>query len=87
MNNLLGTTSHQVSIARNQVKEMIKKNVTARALKRNTRKDFIKKKLEPFLFDFVLDNRYTQLGTKQGLVDIYNPRAKDGESTTEHRRI
>ena len=87
LNSLLGTTSHQVSIARNQVKDVIKNNATTKALQRKIRKEFIKKKLEPFLFDFVLDDRYTRLDTKQCLLDVYNPRAEEGEPTTEHRRI
>ena len=66
---------------------MIKNNATTKALQIHIRKDFIKKKLEPVLFEFVLDDRCTRLNTKQGRVDVYNPRAEEGELKTEHRHI
>ena len=50
-------------------------------------KDKIIKKLEPYVFGYLLDDDFTRLDTKQGLVDVIDPRSETGELVTVHRRI
>jgi hypothetical protein len=49
------------------------------------RKDFVKVKLEPYLYSFLMDDSYTRLDTNQGLIEVLDPRS--GKVVDEHKRI
>ena len=60
-------------------------NAIVAPLKRKQRKDFVRLKLRPFVFDFLLDDSYTRWDTKQGMVEVTDPRTN--EERMVHRRI
>ena len=84
--------SDMVCANRNYVSRVIEKvkhlqatNSPVKDIHRERRKDFIRHKLQPYVFDFLLDDDYTRLDTKQGLDEVTDPRT--GELTTLHQRI
>lgn len=81
----LGVSNRQVKYARRQVKDILTNNSLICPVQRKTRKDFIRLKLEKYVFDYLSDDEYTRLDTKQDLVDVEDPRT--GELITVHQRI
>ena len=84
---LLGTSVNQMTLARNIIPDLITNDYTMKIQERKIRKDKILVKLEPYVFNFLLDDKYTRLDTKQGLEQVVDPRTDDSESITVHRRI
>lgn len=87
MRSMIGTSWNQVKLARVQVQNLLNNNAIIAPLKRNIRKDCIRKKLEPYVFDFLQRDEYTTLNNRKkgGLVALLDPRT--GEEVTVHRRI
>ena len=56
---LLGVTTHQISLARETVQDLIDIISITKRLKRKIRKDFIRTKLEPRVYDFINDDTFT----------------------------
>ena len=82
--NTIGATYKQIGIARKRVQEMLATNSIASEPKRKKRKDFIRDKIMPFIFRFLLDDD-TLLDTNQGKVDVIDP--STGDIVSVHRRI
>ena len=61
---LLGATTHQIAIARETAKDLIANNSMVKRRERKVRKDKIIIKLEPYVFDFSIDDRFSHLDTK-----------------------
>jgi len=85
LSKLIGTTNNQVASARTRMKDILTNDSIVTQLERKTRKDFIRVDLREFVYDFLLDDNYTRLDTKQGLVEAIDPRTD--ERTTVHKRI
>ena len=89
MAKVIGTTAHQVSIARETVKELIDNNSVTKRRERQTRKDRILEKIQPYVMRFLLDDKYTRLDSKQGLEEVIDYRLplESRLMVTIHRRI
>ena len=85
LSKLIGTTNNQVASARTRMKDILTNDSIVTKLERKTRKDFIRVDLREYVFDFLLDDIYTRLDTKQGLVEAIDPRTD--ERITVHKRI
>ena len=64
---------------------LVKNSEIMESLGRDVRKDFIRVKLEPYVYSFLIDVSYTCLDTNQGLVEVVDP--KSGKVVDEHKRI
>ena len=84
---LLGISVNQITLARKTIQDLMTNDYTMKIQERKIRKDKILVKLEPYVFNFLLDDKYTRLDTKQGLEQVVDPRTDDSESITVHRRI
>ena len=84
---MLGALTHQISSARAAVQDLIDNNSMVRSRERKIRRDKIIIKLERHVFDFLLDDKFTRLDTKQGLEDVIDPRSETREQTTVHKII
>ena len=82
---LIGATTHQIGLAHSLVKDLLAESLTVMALERKTRKDFIRDKLRPYIWQFLKDDWYTRLDSKQNLVDASNPITNKEEKV--HKRI
>lgn len=82
---IIGTTSTQISQGRSLVRCLIDNNVLVSQYERQRRKDYICEKLEAYQYDFLLDDMFTRLDTKQTLVEVINPRTREKELV--HKRI
>ena len=89
MEKVLGTTPHQVSIARETVQELVANKSLTKRQERQTRKDRIQEKIQSYVMRFLLDDKYTRLDTKQGLEEVLDYRLpiESREMITIHRRI
>jgi len=85
ISNAIGASRHQIQCGKDRVEELLTKQTTVTALERKERKDKIRIKVEAYIFDFLKDDSYTRLDTKQGLADVIDP--KTAETITVHRRI
>ena len=81
----VGVSIKQINFALTKATYLIKNNKVMGTIDRQLRKDFIRVKLKPFLYSFLLDNDYTRLDTNQDLVEVIDPRSD--KETTEHKRI
>lgn len=82
---IIGTTWHQIRIGRTTVEQLIADDAQIKALLRERRKDYIREKLEPFLYRWLLDDNVTRLDTKQNKINVIDPRT--GVESEVHRRI
>ena len=87
LHKLLGASTHQISSARAAAQDLIDNNSMLRSRERKIRRDKIIIKLERHVFDFLLDDKFTRLGTKQGLEDVIDPRSETSKQTTVHKII
>jgi len=81
----IGVSMRQIHLALTKASYLIKNNEVIGTLDRQLRKDFIRVKLEPHLYSFLLDDDYIRLDTNQGLVEVSDPIS--GKEITEHKRI
>ncbi len=72
-------------MAREQVLTLKKDDKLVTPIERKKRKDFVRNKLKPYVYDYLTDNCYTRIDTNQGSVEIIDPRT--GDVISEHRRI
>jgi len=82
---IIGATWHQIRLGRTTVKHLITEKAQIKALKRQRRKDFIREKLEPFMYGWLFDDNVTRLDTKQNLIEVIDPRT--GTKGKVHQRI
>ena len=82
---LIGANINQVSTCRDSVASLVVENGIITTHERKKRKDFIRQKLRPYVFDFLLDDSYTRLDTNQGMLEVTDPRTN--EERMVHRRI
>ena len=71
---ILGVTWGQITAARITVWEFMPNNKVMTALECSKRKDFVRHKLDVFVFEFLLDDDYTRLDSKQGPIVIICPK-------------
>jgi hypothetical protein len=83
---LLGTTQNQISIASDIARELIENNNVITPLERMRRSDFIRDKLLPYLYDWVMDDDVTRFDSNQYFATIDNPK-NPGEEIHVHQRI
>lgn len=81
----LGTTWHQISLARVQASRMQEQDLVVSLYQRSVRSDFIREKVRLSVYNFCEDDDYTRLDTKQGKMEMKHP--VTGETITVHRRI
>jgi len=81
----IGVTFHQVTIARTQVQKLLETNSIVSTLQRKPRKDFVRVKAEPYVYDFLQDDAYTKLDPKKVLTEVIDPRT--GEKVMMPKRI
>ena len=82
---VIGTTANQIDHARTKAGEILDGTATITIAERNTRKDKVRVKAEPYIFDFANSDDYSKTDTKQNLVDVIEPRT--GDIITVHRKI
>ena len=82
---ILGINYRQLERARTKAQYLIKNSEIMESLDRDVRKDFIRVKLAPYVYSFLMDDSYTRLDTNQGLVEVVDPRS--GKVVDEYKRI
>ena len=71
---VLDASFHPIISTHSQVRDLLVNNDIVSSLERNTQKDFIQVKLEPYVFDFLQHDDHTRLDTEQGLMEVVDLR-------------
>ena len=85
LSSISGASKRQIQWARTKVTYLIGNHAIMAPLERAERREFIRVKLEPFLYSFLVDDNYTMLDTNQGLVEVRDSRSN--ENVFEHKRF
>ncbi|KAL9179414.1 hypothetical protein ACHAXT_008704 [Thalassiosira profunda] len=81
----LGTSTNQIKTARARVRELLENNAIMTPPERAKRKDRIRDAIEPYVFEFLFDDEFTQLVPGQKQMEVTDPRT--GEKVFVQRRV